>query len=554
MEEFLKYYDPRIVMVEHVQSREDAFLVLQHYVTSDGKGRRVVGVNVFDASIAATYLVLCQLYGKQHCIYYKRVFEWLVRVKEEGKLHYYTWWTRDQDLLVDMAINGVDTEKVKQIENLFNCIILAPRFSICLEKVRKALPGSCKILLIYPIVMSMPPWAVPGVLVSTLIRDYDNKGLCFQQLLSKTRAYYKQIFNNYAWPFENFHQTTFQVALYTVLANEYQSKDVLEVLNRSWLLLNKLVEANGYVTRFRLPVWDTAWTVLSLSRSTPGEVLLQRELCEYLAKVQQPDGGWAFTDERHPSDNDDTALAILALLECGNIAAADISKAVRLLLHNQRLEGGWATYGKGNWSKTTKYIPSIRKDIWWTLRDAPVADVTSHVIWALSRLYNILDLRLRSKISKAVGKTIRWLYADTFWEGRAGYLYGRWTQTFVPTTSHAVIALHEALQSIRLSRDDKDIAEELLEAYIAWLKRYCWNGCGESWQSYHEGHPCFEEHKTIEHSLVAQLALLRAGENPPINLFDKSLKLGVNMAAFDVYTNTVVPIYLLLLVDKEYGG
>jgi len=551
MESFLKIYDPRTTLIREARNREELFSTIQNYVSTHSTGKKIVGVNVFDGSIAATYLILCQLYGKEQCKHYKKVHDWLVKAKGENKLSSYTWWTEEHDLLVDMAINGVTNDKVAQIENPFNCIIFAPKFSTCLMKIRKILPGSCKIVLSYPFVMSMPPWAIPGVLTSTLIRDINSRSLCFKLLLSRTQAYYKRIFSNYEQPFANFHQTTFQVALYTTLIENSYNEDFLLVLKKSWLLLNELVEPTGYVTRFRLPVWDTAWTILSLSENEPKERQLRHELCQYLSTVQQSSGGWAFTDKAHPPDNDDTALAILALLECPNVERKEnLLKALEFLLLNQRLEGGWATYGKGNWAKTIKYVPSIRRDVWWTLRDVPVADITSHVIWALARLYDKVNVTLKLKISKAIKKAIDWLYVDTFWEDRTGYLYGRWTQTFVPTTSHAAIALHEALEKVNLSLDTRSIAEELLEAYTAWLKRHCWNGCGESWQSYHEGRPLFETYKTIEHSLISRLALAHLNMNPPIKPFDKSLQLGVNMAAFDVYVNTVTPIWLSLLADK----
>lgn len=269
------------------------------------------------------------------------------------------------------------------------------------------------------------------------------------------------------------------------------------------------------------------------------------DLVNYLIRTQQKDRGWAFTHIRHPSDNDDTALALLALL--GTNAEENVGRGINFLLANQRKDGGWATYYAGNRDKPKGAIPSIRVNPWWTQLDVPVADVTSHAVWALSNYYK----RTRKhNVAKAIEKAVKWMYDDTIWEGSHGYLYGRWCQTFIPATASAIVSLNEVISSGAITNNRSD-AEYLLENYVKWIKGLCNDGCGEDLESYHVGKPIISE-PTIEHTAFAYLALSTIGESVNIQrLIDiaamKRLEPSVNMAAFDVYINTAMPYYILLL-------
>jgi len=136
------------------------------------------------------------------------------------------------------------------------------------------------------------------------------------------------------------------------------------------------------------------------------------------------------------------------------------------------------------------------------------------------------------------------------WEGGYGYLYGRWCQTFILATASAVLSLNEAINSGAIT-NNKSNAEYLLENYVKWIKRICNGRCGEDPESYHVGKPIISE-PTIEHTAFAYLALRTIGESINIqNFIDiaamKKLEPSINMAAFDVYINTVMPYYMILL-------
>ena len=516
--------------------------LLKRHLKPNEKGANVTGGIIFDAYMASTYLIACKLSSMNNCKYASEVRKWLEQVVTLGATHSFTVWSKNLDTYIKLALRGLDQNLLDTLDDPFSCLMFAHVNKQCL-KIADVFPPPELVVFGWRKIMNMPPWAVPGILTAVLHVELSKKTslIRLKPLIYLVTKYYKKVFNQFDVAFANFHQTVIQALVFENLYKLTRNDFYLHIAQRSWWLINSLVEPTGYVTRFRYPVWDTAWSVLAL-KHVPSEGDVVQNLINYLIGTQQKDGGWAFTHIRHPSDNDDTALALLALLETST--ERNVEKGINFLLANQRKDGGWATYYKGNKSKPRGAVPSIRVNPWYTQLDVPVADITSHVVWALSNYYKRTQ---KYNVAKAIEKAIEWMYNDTVWEGGYGYLYGRWCQTFIPATASAVLALNEAINSGAITNNKSD-AEYLLENYVKWIKRICNGGCGEDPESYHVGKPIISE-PTIEHTAFAYLALRTIGESINIqNFIDiaamKKLEQSINMTAFDVYINTVMPYYI----------
>lgn len=536
---------PEIKDINKEEIPVKALDLLYAHIGGTNRGACVTGHIIFDAYMASTYIIACRLQPTYRTKDTMKVYSWLEKVYQERALHKFTTWDKNLDVYVKIAMHGIKEEYLKELDNPFYCLMFAHMNKHCRDQA-DIFPSPELIALSWCKVMKMPPWAIPGLLTAVLHVEL-SKGtniIRLRPLIWLTKHYYMQVFKRYDVPFANFHQTVIQ-ALVSKNLYKLTRDSFYEYLNRrSWWLIEQLIEPTGYVTRFQLPVWDTAWSILALSSINASK--LKYELCDFIKQVQQMDGGWAFTNLRHPSDNDDTSLALLALLEC-ETTNKHILGAIDFLLSNQRKDGGWATYDRGNRRKPEGPLPSIRTNPWWTQIDVPVADITSHVILSLVRTYKITK---NHKIRESIMKGAEWLYNDAIWDGRYSYFYGRWCQTFIPATASVVVALSEALKAGAIYKDKSDF-EDLLESCVRWLKHNYANGCGEHFESYHCGKPVFTS-PTIEHTSLAHIAFKSVGENVNDEVLlrvahERMLEPCVNMAAFDVYVNTAMPYYLLLL-------
>ncbi|MDE0298445.1 MAG: hypothetical protein OXN17_07430 [Candidatus Poribacteria bacterium] len=101
-----------------------------------------------------------------------------------------------------------------------------------------------------------------------------------------------------------------------------------------------------------LNVWDTALSVISVTDIDASESANELQSAGvWLVQNQNADGGWAFSGlpgSNLPSDADDTALALCALLKL-KLAGSDsaMRRGFQWLLAHQGRDGSWSTYLPG---------------------------------------------------------------------------------------------------------------------------------------------------------------------------------------------------------------
>lgn len=223
----------------------------------------------------------------------------------------------------------------------------------------------------------------------------------------------------------------------------------------------------GHREAISLNVWDTSLAVLALLKAgvSANDLALLRA-ADWLADVQNRDGGWAFHGLRGlglPSDADDTALASLVLLETKRHPIA-AERGIAWLRQHQGKDGSWATYRPG-------------------VGDVGCVSVTAHAI----------ETMLVAGDAEAVRRACRWLErvqnAEGSWEDL-------WLARRVYGTACAVTAL------ARTGRDS-----EALRRGIAWLRK-AQNPDG-GWGETQNGSPA---PSTPEQTAFAVEALAMCGE------------------------------------------
>jgi len=150
-------------------------------------------------------------------------------------------------------------------------------------------------------------------------------------------------------------------------------------------------------------------------------------------------GGWGFqrVGSLYP-DNDDTVMAVTALLEAGSaIDQNAIENGVRWLLSMQSSNGGWASWDRNDrpWIKIPNGGP-------WFARDLACSEITARVVVLLSRIvkgrYPTLE-HLHGPSKVALRRGLRWLKRNE----KAGIWYGVWFSHFLYGTSHVLEAYRE---------------------------------------------------------------------------------------------------------------
>jgi len=155
---------------------------------------------------------------------------------------------------------------------------------------------------------------------------------------------------------------------------------------------------------------------------------------DYLASHQHSSGGFYFGEDfSNTPDCDDTAMAIMALAPYGEKYSGVINKAVRFLVSMQNSDGGWAAFSKdrsGNFVLRYFLNGIVSTDF---IYDMSSADVTGHVLEALSHLE--ASAKPVDAIKNGIGFLEKSQSKDVHgWQGRWGnnYLYG---------TSSAILGL-----------------------------------------------------------------------------------------------------------------
>lgn len=268
----------------------------------------------------------------------------------------------------------------------------------------------------------------------------------------------------------------------------------------------------GYQYSFELAVWDTAFAVMALADSgipASNPVLTQAGI--WLMDAQtvaggnlwstDPSGGWSYSQYNilYP-DNDDTALAILALqritMRSTTLAYKKriaVERGRRWLLHMQNDDGGWASFSKNEVSGQSTGLPS-------GFEDSSVADVTGHVLSALGGLRYDVD-------SPAVQRAIAWLKTN---QTEVGSWYGRWGLCYLYGTS----AVLQGLSAV-----GEDMQAPYIQEAVAWLKHHQNDdgGWGEEFDYFDSQlsliHTRFGA-STVEQTAWVLMGLMAAGEPP----------------------------------------
>lgn len=185
----------------------------------------------------------------------------------------------------------------------------------------------------------------------------------------------------------------------------------------SWLARTRNSDG-GCREALNLNVWDTALSVITVMEvnATEGADELQAT-GGWLVQNQNADGGWAFSGlpgSNLPSDADDTALALFALLKL-KLAGSDnaIGRGLQWLRAHQVRDGSWSTYLPGQ-------------------GDVGCVSITAHAIEALIEA---------GGLDTDIGRACRWLKRQI---SRNGHWSDLWLAKNTYGTANAVTALIQA--------------------------------------------------------------------------------------------------------------
>jgi squalene-hopene/tetraprenyl-beta-curcumene cyclase len=232
------------------------------------------------------------------------------------------------------------------------------------------------------------------------------------------------------------------------------------------------------------PVWDTALAMIALLDSglAPDHPSLQAGAAWLLREqvrtggdwqVRAPGvapGGWSFEFENdfYP-DTDDTAEVLIALYRTRLGPAGEIVKAEALergsawLKGMQSSNGGWGAFDRNNTRQIVNEIPFCD---FGEVIDPPSADVTAHVVEALSLL--------GETHSSEVRRGLDYLRRE---QGPDGSWFGRWGVNYVYGTGGALPAFHVA---------GIDMSRRRFQRAATWLRNHqnADGGWGETCASY----------------------------------------------------------------------
>lgn len=270
--------------------------------------------------------------------------------------------------------------------------------------------------------------------------------------------------------------------------------------------MKSLQNTEGYVHRYRYPVWNTVLVSLALIESGfPTNDSRLVKAGKYLIDAQTGSEGysWPFNPKnfRYP-DVDDTAFAIAVLkkidFESRNKDEA-IRKGIDWMLKMQNDDGGWAAFTK-NQSKKKKGIPAA------FLEDPSVADIVGHALLGLG--FNGYDTS-----SPCIKRAIDWLQQDQY----ESSWYGRWGVCYTYGTGATLVGLKYVGENMK---------KDYVQKAVKWIKSHqnSDGGWGEDYLSYYYPWYAGRGESTSEQSAWAVMGLIAAGEDPNSD----TLKNGIN--------------------------
>jgi squalene-hopene/tetraprenyl-beta-curcumene cyclase len=228
------------------------------------------------------------------------------------------------------------------------------------------------------------------------------------------------------------------------------------------------------------PVWDTAITLVSLSRSGIGENHLasRKAVGWLLAQEVRIAGDWAVNNPKpEPTgwcfefnnpfspDVDDTAMVLLALYTAGHRDDPSLyDRVVRWLLSFQNRDGGWAAFDKDVQNPLLENVPFADHN---AILDPSCCDVSARVLEILG------DLGFRPG-HPAIDRATLFLREKQEFDGA---WYGRWGVNYIYGTSQVL----RGLRAVGL-----DMNEPWIQRGRDWLES-CQNedgGWGETLASY----------------------------------------------------------------------
>lgn len=272
-------------------------------------------------------------------------------------------------------------------------------------------------------------------------------------------------------------------------------------IKRATDFISRLERADGYVARYKLPVWDTSIAILGLtSAGTSAAAPPLRRAGDYLLDAQTDTGGIPFQQENalYP-DTDDTSYAVLALdrLDMGEREREKrrvMVKAVRWLGFMQGDDGGWAAFAK-NQQKAVRGLLPVFKD------DPATADVTGHVLSALA-----LGPTEPRACAERTELALSWLEQMQLDQG--GW-FGRWGLTFTYGTAAVLMALRD-LAAARAAQGGAQLPPGVVESAVGYLlsKQRPDGGWGEGYPSYYDFNAQEDTPSTVEQTAWTVLGLL----------------------------------------------
>jgi squalene-hopene/tetraprenyl-beta-curcumene cyclase len=258
------------------------------------------------------------------------------------------------------------------------------------------------------------------------------------------------------------------------------------------------------------PVWDTVLAMLALSDAglPAGDPALTKAGGWVVAEempgpgdwqVRRPDlapGGWSFEfDNDGYPDTDDTAVAVMALARAGlPVARGALRNALSWLTGMQSADGGWGAFDADNTRQLVTKLPFCD---FGAVVDPPSADVTAHVIEALSQ-QGMADT---TPVRRGVTWLLRAQEPDGSW-------FGRWGANYVYGTG----AVLPALVAAGVKR-----GKPVIRRAVAWLeeRQNPDGGWGEDLRSYDDPGQAGRGESTASQTawaLLGLLAALRPGE------------------------------------------
>ena len=233
------------------------------------------------------------------------------------------------------------------------------------------------------------------------------------------------------------------------------------------------------------PLWDTAICLNALMDSgvpkdhsalvKAGEWILSKQVVKRgdwgIKNSNAEPGGWAFEfyNEQYP-DTDDTAEILLALNQIDvpdiRYKLAECQRALSWLLSMQSKNGGWGAFDIDNDKEVLNEVPFADHK---ALLDPPTIDVTSRILWMLSKWGFKSD---HPQVKRAIKFIKDNQEVDGCWFGRWGvnYIYG----TFLAMNGLAAVG--------------EDMNQPFSRKALQWLEAHQNEdgGWGETCQTYEE--------------------------------------------------------------------